>query len=74
MNVKNLAGLFVAAFALLLAVPAVSAFASINYVETESVVLNQGTVFSVEAGQTLDLRVVFKAFADEEDVRVTARV
>jgi len=74
MNIKNFVGLFVAALVLLLAVPAVSAFARINYVETESVVLYPGSVFGVEAGQTLDLRVVFKAFADEEDVRVTARV
>ena len=75
MNIKNFAVLFVAALALLLVVPAVSAFAKIQYVETDSVVLlPTGTVFSVEAGRTLDLRVIFNTSANEDDVRVTARV
>ncbi|MGV8131084.1 MAG: hypothetical protein ACP5N7_03205 [Candidatus Pacearchaeota archaeon] len=75
MNAKNFIGLFVIAIAALFVVPAVSAqFATINYVETESFNILQGDVFAVEAGQTLDLRVVFDAIANAGDVRVTARV
>ena len=76
MNIKNFVGLFVLAISLLFLVSSVSAqtFATINYVEADSVFLVKDSVFGVEAGQTLDLRVVFMALADEENVRVTARV
>lgn len=83
MNIKNLVGLFVLAITLLVVVPSVSAvlpapfpanFADIMYVESESVVVTDGTVFAVEAGQTLDLRVIFQANLLENDVRVSARV
>ncbi len=74
MNGKTIVGLFVAVFALFVTVPAVSAFATIRYVETDSVILVDGTNFAVDAGQTLDLRVVFDSFANMDDVRITARV
>ncbi len=74
MNRKTIVGLFVAVLALFVTVPAVSAFANISYVETNSVVIYQNTAFAVEAGETLDLRVVFTSFADQDDVRITARV
>ena len=74
MNRKTIVGLFVAVLALFVAVPAVSAFAQINYVEVDSVALYQGTTFAVDAGQSLDLRVVFNSNANMNDVRVTARV
>ncbi|MBS3081659.1 hypothetical protein J4416_01810 [Candidatus Pacearchaeota archaeon] len=74
MNIKNIVSLFVIAITLLVVVPAVSAFANINYVESEGLNLQQGTIFGVEAGQTLDLRVVFDSATFENNVRVTARV
>jgi hypothetical protein len=76
MNTRNFVGLFVLAITLLFLVPSVSAFtfADIIYVEAESVIITDRTIFGVEAGQTLDLRVVFNSFADEKDVRVSARV
>ncbi|MEK6909319.1 MAG: hypothetical protein AABX23_04675 [Nanoarchaeota archaeon] len=75
MNTKNFLGLLVFAIAMLFVIPAVSAqFATINYVETESFNIVQGDTFAVEAGQSLDLRVVFDAIANANDVRVTARV
>ena len=75
MNGKTIVGLFVAVLALFV-VPAVSAFtfADIQYVEADSVLIHDGTAFAVDAGQSLDLRVVFDSFANENDVRVTARV
>ena len=76
MNIKNLVGLFVLAITLLVVVPSASAgFATIAYVEADSVNIVDGTVFSVEAGQTLNMRVVLNtANASENNVRVTARV
>ncbi|MEK6894530.1 MAG: hypothetical protein AABX10_03635 [Nanoarchaeota archaeon] len=76
MNAKNFVGLFVIAIAMLFVVPAVSAqsFATIQYVEIDEVPLIQGERFAVEAGQSLDLRVVFDAIANANDVRVRARV
>lgn len=74
MNGKTILGLIVAVLALFVAAPAVSAFADIRYVETEGMLLWSGDVFSAEAGQALDLRVVFQATANANDVRVTARV
>ncbi len=76
MNTRNFVSLFVLAISLLFLVPAVSAytFADISYVEAESYNIVDGTFFGVEAGKTLDLRVIFKAFANEENVRVSARV
>lgn len=73
MNGKTIVGLFVAVLALF-TVPAVSAFANIDYVETQSTILYQDTHFAVDAGESLNLRVVFTSSAFEEDVRVTARV
>ena len=75
MNIKNIVSLFVLAIALLVVVPSASAgFASIAYVETEGLNMGNGTVFHVEAGQTLNLRVVFSSISNESNVRVTARV
>ncbi len=74
MNRKTIVGLFVAVLALFVAVPHVSAFVNIDYVETNSVVIYENTSFAVEAGETLDLRVVFTSFANQDDVRITARV
>ena len=76
MNTRNFVSLFVLAISLLFLVPAVSAytFADISYVEAESYNIVDGTFFGVEAGKTLDLRVIFNAFAKEENVRVSARV
>src|SRR3989338_8832019 len=75
MNIKNIVSLFVLAIALLVVVPSASAgFASIAYVETEGLNMGNCTVFHVEAGQTLNLRVVFSSISNESNVRVTARV
>lgn len=75
MNMKNFVGLFALAISLLSLVPFASAtFADISYVETDSFFIVDNSVFGVEAGQTLDLRVVFDSFANENDVRVSARV
>lgn len=76
MNTKNFIGLFSIAIALLFVAPFVSAqsFANVQYVETESYNIVQGDRFAVEAGQSLDLRVVFDAMANANDVRVSARV
>ncbi|MGV8142222.1 MAG: hypothetical protein ACP5NS_01135 [Candidatus Pacearchaeota archaeon] len=74
MNKKTIVSLIVAVLALFV-VPAVSAFASIQYVESDSIVITNNVAWGVEAGQTLDLRVVFVVGAtDVNDVRVTARV
>jgi len=75
MNIRNFVSLFVLAIALF-AVPFVSAqsFADIQYVEANEFRMLQGDVFAVEAGQTLDLTVVFNALANENDVRISARV
>ena len=75
MNIKNIVSLFVLAIALLVVVPFTSAgFADIQYVSIDGVDVTDGTVFGVEAGQTLDMRVVFSSMTDEDNVRVTARV
>ena len=75
MNIKNIVSLFVLAIALLVVVPFTSApFADIQYVSIDGVDVTNGTVFGVEAGQTLDMRVVFSSMTDEDNVRVTARV
>jgi uncharacterized membrane protein len=74
MNGKTIAGLFVAVLALFAAVPAVSAFVNIDYVETQSTMLYEGTHLAVEAGESLNLRVVFTANGSENNVRVSARV
>ncbi len=73
MKAKNLVGLFVLAIALI--VPIVSAsFTSNLHVFTEGNQINNGDTFAVDAGQSLDLNVVFDAIASENNVRVTARV
>ncbi len=74
MNGKTIVGLFVAVLTLFVAVPAVSAFANIAYVETNSVPIYEGTHFAVDAGDSLNLRVVFNSIANASNVRVTARV
>ena len=78
MNIKNLVGLFVLAIALFFVVPSVIAQSvAINYVEVNDVRITQGFPFGVEAGESLDLRVVFDTFGlngTVNDVRVTARV
>ena len=74
MKTRNFVSLFVLAIALLVA-PSVSAgFGDIQYVEIDGVHVTDNSVFGIEAGQTLDMSVVFSSFADENDVRVTARV
>jgi preprotein translocase subunit SecG len=73
MNAKIFVGLMLTIVALVF-VPAVSAFATIDYIETESIIIRQGNALNVEPGQQLDLRVAFWGTANEEDVRVTARI
>ena len=74
MNGKTIVGLFVAVLTLFVTVPAVSAFANIAYVETNSVPIYEGTHFAVDAGDSLNLRIVFNSIANASNVRVTARV
>lgn len=76
MNTKNFVGLFVIAIAMLFVAPFVSAqsFATVSYVEIDSVPLIQGQRFAVDAGQSLEMDVVFNAIANANDVRVRARV
>lgn len=74
MNKKNFIGLFVFAIALLFVLPSVSAFARIQYVESDGVNIQRSGVMSAEAGQTFDLRVVFDSIGNQNDVRVSARV
>ena len=76
MNIKNLVGLFVLAIALVL-VPAVSAQATVNYVEINGVQVQNGLTFGVDAGENLDLKIIFTSSSNitpVEDVRLTARV
>ncbi len=76
MNIKNFAVLFAISLALLVVAPLASAFGNIAYVETNGVLLGHSVniPYSVDAGETLDLRVVFNAFTTTEDVRISARI
>jgi hypothetical protein len=80
MKAKSIFGFLVAIFALAFILPTVSAmpnFADVQYIEVNSVILNEQESFAFSAGEELTLRVVFDSanFSHvEEDVRVTARV
>lgn len=80
MKTKNLFGFFAAVLAFVFVLPAVSAFASINYVIVDSSdILYGGENIALFADDSIDLRVVFTSDVTnpvlvEEDVRVTARI
>jgi hypothetical protein len=80
MKAKNLFGFFAAVLTFVLLLPAVSAFADIDYVRAESSYdLIGGENIALFADNTLNLRVVFTSDAIisdgvEENVRVNARI
>jgi len=84
MKTKSIFGFLASVIALVLLLNVVSAqgsgtqgFANVEYVEVNSVILYEPNTYAFEAGERLNLRVVFGLmpnFAAQEDVRVTARV
>ncbi len=75
MKAKNLIGFVAAILAFVFVLPAVSAFATIDYVLVDGTRLTTGgSNLAVFAGETLDLDVVFTSNANDTDVRVTARI
>jgi uncharacterized membrane protein len=75
MKAKNLLGIFATVLAFVLVLPAVSAFGNIAHVVIDqSDIVTGGENIALFADNTLDLRVVFDATEDEDDVRFHARI
>lgn len=74
MKAKNLMGIFATVLAFVFVMPAVSAFASFEYVEIDSMALYNGESMGVTAGQELDLNVIYTGTSFGNDARITARI
>tara|TARA_Y100000310_G_scaffold88657_1_gene85719 strand:+ start:319 stop:1554 length:1236 start_codon:yes stop_codon:yes gene_type:complete len=75
MKAKNLFGFFAAVLAFAFLLPGVQAFGDIVHVVVDSSdAITGGENIALFADDSLDLRVVFDATDDQEDVRVTARI
>lgn len=77
MKTNQILGLFVAIFAMMAILPTVSAlptFADIIDVEVDGIDHVSGDVIGIPAGEVVPVRVTIDGLADEDDVRIVARI